>query len=146
MSNFVSTETKLRKIDMENDVASKQAVAQAIINRIEENDKPVTIETGLFKNYNSPNKITQKDNGEGYTPDIKVRLKDNTTNFYEIVLKNEYNIEKWRILSSYAKDNNGKLILIVPDSLLDNLKKTLKDNNLKNIHIIYFHKKKEETD
>ena len=125
---------------------SKQTVAQAIIDKIEKDYEPVSIETSLFKNYNNPTKITLQDDDEGYTPDIKVILKDKTTNLYEIVLKHEYSFDKWKILSSYANENKGKLIIIVPEWLLNNLKKSLKDNNLKNIHIIYFQKKKEETD
>ena len=125
---------------------SKQTVAQAIIDKIEKDYEPVSIETSLFKNYNNPTKITLQDDDEGYTPDIKVILKDKTTNLYEIVLKHEYNFDKWKILSSYANENKGKLIIIVPEWLLNNLKKSLKENNLKNIHIIYFQKKKEETD
>lgn len=116
---------------------NKKLIANVMLEEIEK-DKPAKIETELFKNFKIPEKIVLKEKNTGYTPDIKVVLDDGKINLYEIELEEKYDIEKWKLYSVYAKRSKGDLYIILPDWMLDQVKNTLVQNEIKNVNLIYF--------
>jgi hypothetical protein len=114
----------------------KTMVTRAVIIKIEEERKPKKIKTKHVLGYDSPNKISYKGKEEGYTPDIAAVF-DNGTNVYEIELNKTMPVEKWRILSLYARKNNGNLYLVVPDYLKEPIKEEIKDKDI-SAGVIYF--------
>jgi len=115
---------------------NKTMVTRAVIMKIEEERKPKAIKTKHVIGYDSPNKISLKGKDEEYTPDITA-IFDNSTSVYEIELNKSMPIEKWRLLSLYARKNKGNLYLVVPDFLKDPIKEEIEDKQI-NAGVIYF--------
>ncbi|MFW5760885.1 MAG: hypothetical protein ACOCXH_07905 [Cyclobacteriaceae bacterium] len=118
----------------------KKMVARAIIQKIEEENKPEKIRTDFLPGYDTPDKITLKTTNnnqpEIHKPDIEVVL-DGKTNLYEIELDDKNKEDKWRLLSLFAKKNNGKFFLVVPDWMRQPMVDQLKNNKI-NASLIYF--------
>lgn len=125
-----------KNTEMMEQAIDKSMVTRAVISKIEEETKPNKIKAKHVKGYDSPAKISSKEKNEEYVPDITA-FYDTTTTIYEIELKEELSVDKWRLLSLYAKKNNGNLFLVVPDYLKDNVKREIKDKDI-NAGIIYF--------
>ncbi len=114
----------------------KSMVTRAVITKIEEERKPKAIKTKHVIGYDSPNKISLKGKDEGYTPDIAA-IFDNSTTVYEIELNKTMPVEKWRMLSLYARKNNGNFYLVVPDYLKEPITQEIKEKEI-NAGVIYF--------
>ncbi len=123
---------------------TKELVAKVIIKEIEKQDNPETIESRLFKDYRTLQKIIWKDNKSGYIPDIKAIFSEGTVNIYTIELAGEYNTEKWKLFSLYAKQNEGGLFIVAPEDRLKEIKDTVKNSNINNVHLIYIPEKKQK--
>ncbi len=114
----------------------KTMVSRAVISKIEDEDTPKAIKTNHVIGYESPNKISIKGKEEKYIPDITVVF-DNYTTLYEIELNKTMPVEKWRLLSSYARKNQGNLYLVVPDYLKESIKEEIKQQDI-NAGVIFF--------
>ncbi len=117
-------------------IIDKTMVARAVISKIQDETKPEVIKAKHIKEYDMPSKISIKGENNGYIPDIAISFKEKT-HVYEIELDKKMATEKWRLLSLYAKKNNGNLYLVVPDYLKEDIKKEIQDNNI-NAGLIYF--------
>ncbi len=115
---------------------NKIMVVRAVISKIKEESKPFKIEAKELAEYESPNKIFSRKMEEDVIPDIAAYYKEET-NIYEVELDKELNIDKWKLLMAYAKNQNGNLFLVVPDYLKEDVKQHLKQNNF-NAGLIYF--------
>jgi len=82
---------------------TKEIVAKAVIEKIEEDEEKFDIETRLVGSYYNPAKVVWKSSHSGYTPDIKVSSPKGNSDIYEIEISDNYNEEKWRLFSLYAK-------------------------------------------
>ncbi|MFO7657966.1 MAG: hypothetical protein R6W78_12965 [Bacteroidales bacterium] len=114
----------------------KTMVTRAIISKIQDERKPKKIKTNHVIGYDSPNKISIKGRNKEYVPDIAAVF-DNSISVYEIELNKTMPFEKWRLLSLYARENNGNLFLVVPDFLTEPIKEKIKEKEI-NAGIIYF--------
>jgi hypothetical protein len=81
-------------------------------------------------------KIPFKDQKRELIPDLAVYY-NYGVNLYEIVLENIIDIEKWQLMSAFAKKFRGHLFLVVPGFLCEKVKKELKANAI-NAGLIYF--------
>jgi hypothetical protein len=115
---------------------NKTMVTKAVISKIEDESRPKKIKAKHISGYETPNKITYKGNNEQYIPDIAAYY-DKSTNIYEIELDDSMPVKKWQLFSDYAKSHHGKLILIVPDFLLENVKQEVENQNF-SVELIYF--------
>lgn len=104
----------------------KNTVARIMVKKIEQENKPKEIRTSYLKGYSIPDKIAFKGNNDGHTPDIEA-IYDNSHNLYEIELDDNIKVDKWKLLSLYAKINSGKFYLVVPrwlkEPIIDEIKK-----------------------
>jgi len=116
---------------------TKHQIAQAIIMQLEEQEEGIKIETKLFKNYISPQKITQQSINKEYYPDILTILENGETNIYEIELDGNINAEKWRVFSLFTKLKRGELYIVVPESNLSAVEKIIVEKGFQNIKLIY---------
>jgi hypothetical protein len=116
---------------------TKEQVAQAVINQMEESYDEVVVETSLFKNYKTPEKVIWKSNEVGYSPDIKVILLEGATKLYEIELGSRINEEKWRLFSLYAKMRKGDLTVIVPQHMISRVETIIAEKNFRNIKLMF---------
>ena len=116
---------------------TEELIARALITDIEKKDNPEKIETRIFNEYNTPQKIIWKENNSGYIPDIKATFSKGVTNIYTIELTDEFNTEKWKLFSLYARQNKGGLFIIAPESRLKEIKDKVKESHINNVHLIY---------
>jgi hypothetical protein len=114
----------------------KTLIAKAIISKIQENEEHENIKVKDLKEFKSPNKITYKGDNNGYIPDIEA-IVDKKLHVYSIELNNHIHTEKWRLLSLYAKKNDGHFYLVVPDFAKDEIKNEMVENNI-SAGLIYF--------
>lgn len=114
----------------------KIIITRAVISKIENETKPDTIKAKHVMGYNTPEKITQKENAKEYIPDI-IATYEHGVNVYEIELDNKMPVDKWQLFSNYALNKMGKLILVVPEHMLDEFKRKLNDMDIK-AQFIYF--------
>jgi len=116
---------------------SKKIVVQAIIDKVENDQKDVTIQTGVIEGYPKPEKITDgNDENKSYIPDV-VLLSDDHTELYEVELENEFELDKWKIFSSFTAGQEGHFNIVTPEESLPRVRETLKSNNI-DAKIIYF--------
>lgn len=122
--------------DLEN--GKKKVVVQALIDKIESENKATDIKTQLVEGYKKPERITlQSSDLIGYTPDV-VSESSEWTNLYEIELdENNYILEKWRLFSSYSKKAKGIFSIITPKDKLELVKDMLNSNRIQ-AKLIYF--------
>lgn len=116
---------------------TEELIARALIADIEKKDSPKNIETKIFSDYKTPQRIIWKEKKTGYVPDIKATFSKGVTNIYTIELTGEFNIEKWRLFSLYARQNKGGLFIIAPESRLKEIKDKVKESHINNVHLIY---------
>lgn len=107
----------------------KTIVTRAVISKIQEEREPTKIQAKHVLGYESPSKITLKGSDDEYVPDIAA-IYNKSMSIYEIELNDNIQIEKWRLLSLYAKKNKGNLYLIIPDYLKEPIKEEIKKNNI----------------
>lgn len=109
---------------MEN--VDKNTVARIMIKKIEQENRPKEIKTTYLKGYPVPDKIAFKGDEDAHAPDIEA-IYDNEHHLYEIELDDNVKINKWKLMSLYAKKNSGKFYLVVPrwlkDPIIDQIKK-----------------------
>lgn len=116
---------------------NKELVVQAIIEKIEEENENAEIKTSLVRGYDAPGRIIPKGQKEnGYSPDV-VSHQEKRTELYEIELKPEVNLDKWRIFSLFSKKEHGTLHLVIPEVHLTFFKKQLAANQI-HAKLIYF--------
>jgi len=115
-------------------------LVKAMISKIMDDANPDAIKAKNISDYEMPGKIILDDTGETYIPDIVIR-KNDSTSLYEIQLEKPLPVNKWHNLSVYARQKNGNLYLIVPETIKESVKKEIKQNQI-NAGIIYFTTKK----
>jgi hypothetical protein len=121
------------------DNVDKKLVVQAIIDKIEEENKESEIKTNLVEGYSKPEKIVREGNDrKGYVPDI-ISKSSEQTDLYEVELDPEKNdlVDKWKLFLVYTSKLKGKLNIVTPKSKLDKIKGLLKENQI-SAKIIYF--------
>lgn len=116
-------------------ILDKARIAMAVITKINQEDKPKSIQTSLVKGYEIPAKVKLRGK-DGYVPDIAVEY-DKETTVYEIELNQEMKISKWRTLSLYARKFNGNFYLVVPDYLKDLFTREIEEKDI-NAGVLYF--------
>jgi hypothetical protein len=116
----------------------KKIVVQALIDKIETEDKSREIKTQVVEGYKKPEKITIKDSDrKGYTPDL-ISEASNRTDLYEVELdEHNYVPEKWRLFSLYSKKTKGNFSIVTPKDNLEQIKNMLRSNQI-NAKLIYF--------
>lgn len=115
---------------------NKIMIVRAVISKLKEENKPVKIEAKDLAEYESPDKIFSRQLNEDVIPDIAAHYKERI-NLYEVELNNDLNIEKWKLLLAYAKNQKGHLFLVVPDYMKEKVKRELKEHDF-NAGLIYF--------
>ena len=119
-----------------NKTIDKEKVALAVIQKIQQEQKPIYIETMHVDGYATPEKLKAANNDDMITPDIKV-VYENETNIYEIELDDPLSTDKWKICMNYARKNHGNFYLVVPDFLKEQVKEQIKKRKI-NAGIIFF--------
>jgi len=116
----------------------KKLVVQALIEKIEGEEKPTDIKTQVVEGYKKPERITLKDSDlAGYIPDV-ISESSGWTNLYEIELdENNYILEKWRLFSLYCKKAKGIFSIITPKDKLERVKDMLNSHRI-HAKLIYF--------
>jgi len=86
-----------------------------------------------IETYDDPAQISRKDSDQSFTPDLTAR-KEGVKHYFEVVnyAKKDKNlvISKWMILSSLAKQLNGKLHLMVPHGQMSYTNRLIQANNI----------------
>lgn len=104
----------------------KNTVARIMVKKLEQENKPSEIKTSYLKGYPVPDKIAFKGNNDAHIPDIEAIFND-AHNLYEIELDDIIKVDKWKLLSLYAKINSGRFYLVVPrwlkEPIIDEIKK-----------------------
>ena len=125
-------------MEKKEDLGRKKIVVQALIDKIETEDKSREIKTQVVEGYKKPEKITIKDTDhKGYTPDL-ISEASNRTDLYEVELdEHNYVPEKWRLFSLYSKKTKGNFSIVTPKDNLEQIKNMLRSNQI-NAKLIYF--------
>lgn len=83
--------------------------------------------------YQDPAHITRKGANESFTPDLTAR-RDGIKHYFEVVNYPKKDksliVSKWMILSTLAKQLNGKLHLMVPHGQMSFTNRILQSNNI----------------
>lgn len=114
----------------------KTLITRAIISKIQDETKPLKIQAKHVLGFDSPNKISLKGQDEGFVPDIAV-IYEKKTIVYEIELNKTMPVDKWHLLSLFARKHNGSLYLVVPEYLKNPIKKEISENEI-NAGVIVF--------
>jgi hypothetical protein len=122
--------------DLEN--GKKKLVVQALIEKIESEEKVTDIKTQVVEGYKKPERITLKESDlAGYTPDL-ISESSEWTNLYEIELdENNFILEKWRLFSLYSKKAKGIFSIVTPEDKLELIKDMLNSHRI-HAKLIYF--------
>jgi hypothetical protein len=115
----------------------KSSVERAIIAKLQEERNPEKIKAQHVLGFDTPIKLkTQGDQEISHIPDIEVNY-ENETHLYDIVLDKKEATGRWKLLSQYARKNNGNLYLVVPEKIKDAIKKSISENDI-NAGILFF--------
>ncbi len=114
----------------------KVLVVRAVISTIKEGKAPDKIEAKDLQDYESPARISFKGHNDGLVPDVAV-YRNEEVDLYEVELDENIDVDKWRLMSLYARKYKGNLFLVVPDFLREKVKNELKNNSV-NAGLLYF--------
>jgi hypothetical protein len=118
-------------------MVSKKNVAQAIIQKVEQDHDDVKIMTSMVEGYEKPEKIMSKEEQEeGYIPDVMLRS-DDITELYEIDLDQNYKLDRWGFFSRWTSKENGSFSIVTPEEHVNPLRSFLKKNNIE-ARILFF--------
>ncbi|HDR67718.1 MAG TPA: hypothetical protein ENN61_01580 [Bacteroidaceae bacterium] len=121
----------------EKNVFYKTTLTRVIISKILDQKNPDIIKATHVPGFANPDKIFDRNKDRGYVPDITAHFED-AAYIYEIEPDNsDMPVEKWRIFSTYARDNNGSLYILVPDYIKEDVEQELNDKNI-DAGVIYF--------
>ncbi|MBN2699686.1 MAG: hypothetical protein JXR52_12740 [Bacteroidales bacterium] len=116
---------------------NKTTLTRVIISKVLDGKNPDTIKATHVPGYENPERVTDTEGRSGYVPDIIASI-NNQTYIYEIELqKKEMPVDKWKLFSDYAQERNGKLVLLVPDYIRQDVKKKLNNSRI-DAGLIYF--------
>lgn len=115
---------------------NKVLVVRAVISTIIEGKAPDKIEAKDLQDYESPARISFKGYNDGLVPDVVV-YRNEEVDLYEVELDENIDVDKWRLMSLYARKYKGHLFLVVPDFLREKVKNELKNNSV-NAGLLYF--------
>jgi hypothetical protein len=116
---------------------SKKNIAEAIIQKAEQEHEEVRIMTSMVEGFERPEKITYKNKEQGgFTPDVMLRSRDGTE-LYEIDLAQDFKLEKWKLFSRFSNNENRTFCIVTHEDHLDPLREFLDWNNIE-ARILYF--------
>ncbi|WP_346855458.1 hypothetical protein [uncultured Draconibacterium sp.] len=115
----------------------KKEVVQAVITQMKAFDEDVLVETKLLENYKIPDKIVWKSTGVGFFPDLKITIPSEKSMLYEVELSTKINIEKWRLFSLTARQQNGDFTVVVPECMIGRVETIIAEKNFKNIKLMF---------
>jgi hypothetical protein len=116
---------------------NKEIVAQAIIEKVQNENVNANIRTNLMEGYGRPDEVFIKGNKRiGFTPDVLLKT-DDSTEFYEIDLDQDFKLEKWKLFSIYLKKQGGTLNIVTPEKNLQLLRTFLNANKI-DARILFF--------
>lgn len=133
--NFVRTETILITEAMRLANLNKESITKAVLKDVKKQYKGAEIHARHTRDLPNPAKFAWKNNEANYMPDIIVRNNGESLNIYEIELTDEFDVNKWRLYSLYAKKSRGRFHLVMPRWLLNRAKDKIQESNLKNIQL-----------
>lgn len=132
---FVLIETIKPIFVMQSTNFNKEAITKAVVKEIKKQYTKAQIQATYTSEFQNPSKLAWKNKGENYMPDIIVQNVKEGLNIYEIELSGEFDIDKWKLYSLYAKKSNGRFFLVLPRWLMGKARQTLNDNELRNVSL-----------
>ncbi|MFB6342227.1 hypothetical protein ACE01N_06670 [Saccharicrinis sp. FJH2] len=111
----------------------KESITKVVLKEVTRQNRGAEIHAKHTRDLPNPARLAWKNKEENYMPDIIVRNGKNGMSIYEIELTDEFDIDKWRLYSMYARRSNGKLHLVLPRWLSTRAKEKIDECNLKNI-------------
>lgn len=120
----------------EETIIDKTMVSQAIVLKIKESSQPDKIMAKHIEDFDNPEKLTYEGKKNGFVPDIIAYFKKEA-NVYEIELDQKVSVDKWQLFDAFAKKNNGKFYVVVPDSFREEIRKIIKSHGI-SAGLIYF--------
>lgn len=116
---------------------SKKNVAQAIIQKAEEDYDNVKIMTSMLEGFDRPDKIMNKDQEKGgFSPDVMLRSNE-VTELYEIDLVQDFKPEKWKLFSRFSDDDKRSFSIVTHEEHVNPLRDFLSQNAIE-ARILYF--------
>jgi hypothetical protein len=118
-------------------MVSKKDIAEAIIQKVEEENDDVLIMTSMVKGYKRPEMIMSKeDQAAGYMPDVMLRT-DDIIELYEIDLEQDFKLEKWMLFSHFTSSEKRTFSIVTPEDNVTPLKTFLNENDIE-ARILFF--------
>jgi hypothetical protein len=118
-------------------MVSKKNIAQAIIQKVEQDYNDVKIMTSMVEGYERPEKIMGREKQKiAFTPDVMLRSND-VTELYEIELDQEFKVDKWKLFSRFSNTGNGTFSIVTPEEHVGPLKNFLNENDI-DARILFF--------
>jgi len=118
-------------------MVSKKDIAEAIIQKVEEENDNVRIMTSMVEGYERPEMIKGKEKqAAGYTPDVMLR-NDDIIELYEIDLDQDFKLEKWMLFSHFTRSEKRSFSIVTPEDNVTPLKTFLNENDIE-ARIVYF--------
>ena len=118
-------------------MVSKKDIAEAIIQKVEEENNDVMIMTSIVEGYERPEMIISKDKqAAGYTPDVMLRT-DDIIELYEIDLDQDFKLDKWMLFSRFTRSEKKSFSIVTPEDNVTPLKTFLNENDIE-ARILYF--------
>jgi hypothetical protein len=118
-------------------MVSKKIVAEAIIQKAEEDYEDVKIMTSMVEGFEKPDTIMNKDQEkEGFTPDVMLRSND-VTELFEIELSQDFKLEKWKLFSKFSNSKKRSFSIVTQEEHVNPLRNFLNQNHIE-ARILYF--------
>ena len=118
-------------------MVSKKDIAEAIIQKVEEENNDVMIMTSMIEGYERPEVIMSKEKqATGYSPDVMLR-NDDIIELYEIDLDLDFKLDKWMLFSNFTSSDKRTFSIVTPEDNVTPLKAFLKENDIE-ARILFF--------
>jgi hypothetical protein len=118
-------------------MVSKKDIAEAIIQKVEQENDDVMIMTSMVEGYERPEVIMSKEKQTaGYTPDVMLR-NDDIIELYEIDLDQDFKLDKWMLFSHFTSSDKRTFSIVTPEDNVTPLKTFLKENDIE-ARILFF--------
>ena len=118
-------------------MVSKKDIAEAIIQKVEEENNDVMIMTSMIEGYERPEVIMSKEKqAAGYSPDVMLR-NDDIIELYEIDLDLDFKLDKWMLFSNFTSSDKRTFSIVTPEDNVTPLKAFLKENDIE-ARILFF--------
>jgi len=114
----------------------KTIVTRILVNKLRRDISPELIKARHIMGFELPEKIAAEGSNIEAVPDI-IAVCNSGILVYKIELNRSFPVYTWKLLSGYARKNNGRFYIVIPDDMKNSVEKEIITNKI-DAHIILF--------